>query len=373
MREVAVIGVGLHEFGRFPDKSISELGRVAILEAMDDAGVEARDIQCAFCGRVYPGMGSGMRVVNEVAMTGIPIVNVEQACSSGAVAFRLAYHLIACGLYDVCLAVGFEKMPRGPIRGTQEEGSYQELMGLSMIPAWYALEAKKHMARYGTTQEQFALVSVKAHRNGALNPYAQYRSAMTLEEVLGSRSIAYPLTLYQCSPTTDGASAAILCAKEKAHKFRGKPVTVAGWAAGTPTYKCGEQFDEIGIDLTKRLATEAYDRASLGPDDIDVIQLHDAFTIGEILRFEALGFCPEGEGGRWVQEGRTEISGDKPVNTDGGLLARGHPLGATGLAQIAEIIRQLRGEAGPRQVPNAKVGIAHNSGIGGVNILIFKR
>ena len=375
MREVVVLGVGLHKFGRFPDKTIKDLGRVAILNALNNAGVEFKDIEAAFCGRVYSGMGAGLNVVNEVGMTGIPVVNVEQACSSSSVALRLAYFAIGAGIYDVALVVGFEKLPKGMLRDVDEPGSYEALTGILTPMAHYSLEAKKHMAQYGTTAKQMAMVAVKAHRNGALNSYAQYQTLMTLEEVLNSRMVADPLTLYMCSPTTDGAAAAIVCSKEKAKQYTtNKAISIAGWGAGSPKYQRGKAYDLIHIELTERNVKEAYERAGIGPEDIDVVQLHDASAFGEIIRTEALGLCDEGMGGAWVEQGKTEINGEIPINTDGGLLSRGHPIGATGVAQVAEIFWQLRGEAGPRQVPNnPKTGLCHNSGIGGVNIFIFKR
>lgn len=372
MREVVVLGVGLHKFGRFPDKPIEDIGREAILNALIDSGVNFKDIECAYCGRVYPGMRAGLKVVTQFGQTGIPVVNIEQACSSSSTAFREAYLAIAEGRYDVVLAVGFEKMPRGLITGTSEPGSYDEVMGFNVTPAWHAMLAKRHMLEYGTTKEQFAMVAVKNHRNGALNPYAQYQKEITLEEVLNSRMIADPITLYQCSPTTDGASAAVLCSREKAGKYTGKPVIVVGYAGGTSAYQHGED-DELMMALTERLARQAYERTGIGPKDIDVAQLHDCFSSAEILRIEACGFCPMGEAGRWIQEGKFDLDGELPINTDGGLLSRGHPIGATGLAQIAEIVWQLRGDAGPRQVPNAKVGMCQNTGLGGANVHIFKR
>jgi acetyl-CoA acetyltransferase len=374
MREVCVLGVGLHKFGRFPEKSVEDMGRVAILNALDDAGIEFRDIEAAYCGRVYAGlMGAGLRVINEVGQTGIPIVNVEQACSSSSVALRLGYYAIGAGICDMALIVGFEKMERGMLRATSPANSYDELVGMSTPMAWYALEIRRHMEQYGTTAKQIAMVSVKSHRNGTLNPYAQYQQEMTLEQVLNSRMIADPITLYECSPTTDGASAAIICSREKAQKYTNSPIFIAGWAAGSPIYEKGKDYDELGIRLTEKLAKEAYERAGMGPGNMDVVQIHDAAASGEIQRFEALGFCNKGEGGRWVEEGRTEIGGEIPVNTDGGLLSRGHPVGATGLAQIAEVVWQLRGQAGKRQVAGKpKAGLCHNSGIGGVNITILK-
>jgi acetyl-CoA acetyltransferase len=376
MREVVVLGAGLHRFGRFPEKSLQDLGREAIKNALDDAGVPFKDIEVAYVGRVLAGMGAGLGVVSELGQTGIPVVNIEMACASSTSAFREAYLNVANGVYDTALVVGFEKMQRGMLQ-ISEQRSYQTVMGLAVMPAAYALQAQRYMADYGATPEMFAQVSVKSHRNGALNPYAQYQNAVTLEEVMASRTIADPITLLQCSPTTDGASAVVICASEKAAKYKARrTMTVAGWATGSGRYQAhgeGEGDAETNTGEVERLAKTAYERAGLGPKDIDVTQLHDAFSPGEVFVIEGLGLVPQGEGGRAVWEGRTEITGDIPVNTDGGLLSRGHPIGATGGAMVTEIFRQLTGEAGPRQVKEgkAKVGAIHNAGIGGVNILLF--
>jgi benzoylsuccinyl-CoA thiolase BbsB subunit len=378
MREVCVLGVGIHKFGRWPDKDLGDLGREAILMALDDAGCSPKDIQAGFGGRVQVPNTAALRLVSEVFQTGIVIDNVEKACATSSTAVRLATWAIGAGLYDVCICVGAEKMERGLLGavppGQEARASYAQLMGLGIMPGEYALRARRHMHQYGSTREMFAQVAVKSHRNGALNPYAQYQTPVTLEEVLNARMIADPLTLYQCSPSTDGATAAILCAREVAHKYKGKPITIAGWASGTPAYEPVGVGGDVQEGFIPRLAKEAYERAGVGPKDIKVAQVHDAFSAGEIFAYEDLGFCEPGEGGRFVWEGKSEINGQTPVNTDGGLESRGHPMGATGIAMLIEIVRQLRGEAGPRQVPgNPKVGLQHNVGVGGCNIFIYKK
>ena len=382
MREVVVIGAGLHPFGRFPELSYQALGRKAISGALEDAGVPFRDIEVAYCGRVLAGMGAGLSVVSEMGQTGIPVINIEQACASSTTALREAYLAVANGVYDVALVVGFEKMQRGLLQ-VSEGGSYQQIMGLSVMPASYALQEQRYIYDHGAKPEWFAQVSVKSHRNGALNPNAQYQTAVTLEEVLASRVIADPIHLLECSPTTDGASALVICAKEKAARYSQKEMTIAGYASGTGAYvprqaanrsEDAEANSEIDTDTLSLLARRAFARAGLGPEDVDVTQVHDAFSPGEVFSIEALGLVPRGEGARAVWDGRTEISGDIPVNTDGGLLSRGHPIGATGAAMVAEIYRQLTGEAGPRQVAgHPKVGLVHNAGIGGINVLVFTR
>ena len=378
MREVCIVGVGLHKFGRFPEKSVEATGREAILAALEDAGAEFKDIEAGFCGRVFNITGTGMNVFGEVGQTGILIDNVEKACASSSTAVRIATWAIGAGLYDVCLCAGVEKMERGLLGaitpGMELRATYWQLMGMFVVPGEYALGARRHMKEYGTTREMLAQVSVKSHKNGALNPYAHYQTPLTLEEVLNARMIADPLTLYQCCPNSDGAAAAVVCAKEVAHRFRGKPITIAGWASGTPEYQPVGIGGDISEGMIARLARECYERAGLGPEEIDVAQVHDAFSYGEINAIEECGFCPRGEGGRFVWEGKADINGELPVNTDGGLESRGHPQGATGIAQLAEIVRQLRGEAGPRQVPgNPKAGLTHNVGVGGCQMFILTK
>ena len=375
MRDVLVLGVGLHKFGRYPEKTIQDMGRVAIIAAMSDAGVRFSDIQEVYCGRVYPGMGAGQDVVYEIGQTGIPINNIEQACSSSSNAFRLAYLNIAAGNIDTALVVGFEKLPKGMLRDTAQPDSYEILMGLTSPIPWYALDARAHMDKYGTTAEQLAMVSVKSHKNGMLNPNAHYQESITLEKVLSSRLISDPITLYMCCPNSDGASAVVLCSKDKAKKFGvRRAITMAGWGAGTPRYRKGYPYDELHCELIPRASKMAYERSGIGPEDVRVVQVHEAASIAEITAAEELGLCPEGMAGPWMEQGKFDINGKVAINTDGGLLSRGHPLGATGLAQVAEVVTQLRDEAGPRQVPDdPKIGLCQNSGIGGCVVLIFKK
>jgi benzoylsuccinyl-CoA thiolase BbsB subunit len=369
---VVILGVGLHPFGRHPEKSVAEMARVAALAALKDASVEFKDVQAGFCGHVVQGVGTGLRTFAEVGMTGIPITNVELACASSSRASMLAADAISGGLYDLVMVIGVEKMERGLLSGVGgAEAGYQSRMGIALMPALYAMMAQRHMHLYGTKHEHFAQVSVKSHRNGALNPNAQYQKALTLEDVLNSRMIADPITLYECSPTTDGASAVILASEKRARRHTDKPVFMDAWSGGTPRYEPGEADELEGPNTL--VAQQTYERAGIGPEDIDVAQVHDAFSPGEVFLVEELGFCPKGEGGPFVWEGNTEIDGRIPVNTDGGLLSRGHPIGATGGAMITELTLQLRGQAGKRQVAGAKTALMHNAGIGGVNVIAFKR
>jgi acetyl-CoA acetyltransferase len=369
---VVILGVGLHPFGRFPEKSMSDLGRTAALEAMKDAGVGYNDIQAGYCGRVVASTGVGLNIFEELGSTGIPVTNVELACASSSRAAEFAATAIKAGVHDMCMVVGVEKMPRGMLDLGQSGGggmSFAGAMGLALLPGEYAMQARRHMALYGSKREHFAQVSVKAHKNGCLNPYAQYQVLLSLEEVMNSRMVADPITLYQCCPTSDGASAVVLCSEETARRYTTKPVYLTVSMGATPIYTPGEV--ELSEGPTAWLAQKVYEKAGLGPEDVDVAQCHDAFTPGEVLAVEKLGFCEEGEGGVFVWEGNTEITGKKPMNTDGGLLSRGHPMGATGGAMITEIVRQLRGQAGPRQVANAKVGMIHNAGVGGIQLSIL--
>jgi len=368
VREVAIIGVGMIPFGKFPDRSFEELGAPAVRQAVEDAGIGWDRIEVAYCGNVIRGHCPGQRVLKEVGLTGIEVVNVENACSSGSTALRGVWSLIAAGVYDVGLALGVEQMSTqitGAIPLDQDD--LETGQGLIM-PALYAMRARRHMEMYGTTREQMALVSVKNHDHSVHNPRAQYHKTFTMEQVLGSAVICDPLTLYQCCPTGDGAAAAVLCAREIADRFRDKPVTIAASVLLSGATNV-EPRDLTASDLGDRAAKRAYEMAGLGPEDLDVAEVHDAFTIGEILHYETLGLCPPGEGGRLIEEGHTRIGGRIPVNPSGGLLSKGHPLGATGVAQIAEIVWQLRGQAGPRQVEGARVGLTHcmGGGIGGVD------
>ena len=372
-REVVILGIGLHPFGRFPDKDLPQLAREAVVEALDDAIVNWKDVQVAYFGHVYyQGMSLGEVTLRELGLTGVPIVNVENACSSGSTALWQAYWGIATGLYDLALAFGAEKVPRGPVAVTASDGP-ERLLGTDHMMAGYALRTRRYMEEYGAPIEAIAQVSVKAHRNAALNPYAQHKKTFTLDQVLESRYIADPLTLYQCCPTSEGASAAVLCARDSLKDLsRDNPrnITINAAVLTSDTYTSrGAGNPALNPYRGEEAAEQAYDMAGLGPEDIDILQVHDAATIGEIQQLESLGIFPKGEG--WVasREGRTEIGGEFPTNTDGGLLAMGHPFGATGIRMIHEIVTQMRGEAGSRQVNDPKVGLAHCTGAGDVTTI----
>jgi len=372
MRDVAVIGVDMTPFGRHADKSIEELAAAPVMGALKDAGTQWKAVEAAYVGHEYQGLAAGQRILAGVGATGIPITNIENACSAGATAFREAYLMIALGMYDIVLALGCEKMDRGLIQQLPDDT--WRTLGTDLIPSQFALVARWHMDKYGTTTEQFAKVAVKAHRNGVLNPYAQYRKEETVEEVLGSRMISDPITLLMCCPTGDGAAAAVLCSMEKAGQFTTKPIKVAASALNSMTYAEGIGTQNFGSSIPSAQsiitvsAREAYEQAGLGPEDLDVVELHDAFATSELIHYEELELCKAGEGGRLIDEGAVDLGGRIPVNPSGGLLAKGHPLGATGVAQIVEIVWQLRGVCGDRQVEGAKVGLAEVAGTAGVNV-----
>ena len=363
MREVAVIGVGSTIYGKQPKRSVVDMGREAVKKAMNDANIKIKEIQVAYASSVFGNAVLGERILAEMGISGVEVFNVENACAGGATAFRGVWYAIATGLYDVGLAVGVESMTTSPIAGKlipPEPGDLSGLLGNNM-PAHFALSMRRHMEKYGTTIEQFAKVSVKNHHNGCLNPHSQYREEFTVEQVLASRMICDPITLLQCCPNSDGAAAAILCAANVAKKFTSKPITVAASVLKMGGFEYRWK-DLANSDMTAECAKEAYEIAGCGPQEIDVCELHDAFTYSELSHYEELGFCPYGKGGRFIDEGKSEIGGKTAVNPSGGLLAKGHPISATGVAQIAELTWQLRGEAGKRQQPRAKVGLAHTAG-----------
>jgi acetyl-CoA acetyltransferase len=361
MSDVYIIGAGMTEFGKHLERSLRDLGREACLEAIKDAGIEPNQIQAGYCGNALAAAiqgetGVGQNVFWEVGIKGIPIVNMENACASGSTALREGWMAVAGGFYDVVIVAGVEKsvMPKGKMLDVGA-GELDTKLG-DVFPGYFATIAQKHMERYGTTREQMAQVSVKNHFNGTLNPYAQFQKTFTLEEVLNSPMIADPLTLYSCCPNSDGAAAVVLCSEETAKKMNSRRIKVAASVLTTGTYE--NQRDITKWDVEIRAAEEAYGMASLGPEDLDVVEVHDAFTICEIIHYEDLGLCPFGEGGRLLDEGATELNGRIPVNPSGGLLSKGHPVGASGVGQVVEIAWQLRGNAGKRQVENARVGMA---------------
>jgi benzoylsuccinyl-CoA thiolase BbsB subunit len=365
MTGVSVIGVGMIPFGKYPERSLADLGWPAVKAAIQDAGIEPKRIQAAYCGSALGGMMSGQRVLSRVGLTGIPITNVENACSSSSSALRQGVMAIRAGAFDVVLVLGVEKLSKfGGGTLPLEEEDWEVAHGM-LMPALYAMRANRYMHDFGLTREQLALVSVKNRRNGARNPDALMQQPVSLEEVLASRPIADPFTLLQCCPSGDGAAAILLCADRIAGQFRADPVRVVASDLVSGRFTPGFR-DMTSPEITVRGAAEAYEEAGLGPEDIDVAEVHDAFSIAELLYYEAFGFCGRGEAGAFVESGASDLEGQVAVNPSGGLLSKSHPVGATGAAQVVEIVRQLRRQCGARQVPGARVGLAHATG-GGIS------
>lgn len=365
MRSVSVVATGIIPFGKHIDQTMTELARQAALNALVDGGIKPSQIEIGFfsncfASKLFGEFTIGQNVFWEVGINKIPIVNVENACTSGSSAFHLAWLSIASGQYDTAMVVGAEKL-YVPEVGLLSSGETQWDTRLGfVVPAGFAMRAKRHMHEYGTTPEQMAYVAVKNRKHGSLNPISQYKAPITIEDVLNSPMICDPLTRLNCCPIGDGAAAVILCARSKARRYTNKPIIIQSSVLVTGGYE-----NPIGLipwETDVRGCHLAYERAGIGPDDIHLTECHDAFTIAEILHYEALGLCPEGDGGRLAISGETSLGGKHPVNVSGGLLSKGHPLGATGVAQIIEIVIQLRGEASRRQVKGAKVGLAHCMG-----------
>ncbi len=390
--DAVVAGVGMTHFGRYLDTGLKALGGEAVTTALADAGLSQGDIEAAWVGNAAAGVVTGQECIRgEVVLRGIgmgklPVINVENACASGSTALNQAAAMVTAGLYDIVLALGVEKLYHldktktfGAFSGAVDVESLAEIMAAlaknaeeggakeassgagtkrSMFMDIYAAGARSHMERYGTTVEQFARVSAKNSVHGSLNPRAQFREVLTPDEVLSSPMIAEPLTRPMCSPIGDGAAAVVLMSERKAKELGIiDPVRVvssvlrSGWDRG---------HDEPGAATL--CSNEAYDEASVGPEDLDVVECHDASAPAEIFAYEDLGLCARGEGGRLIDEGYTALGGRTPVNTSGGLLRKGHPVGATGLAQIVELTEQLQGRSGERQVDGARVALAHNGG-----------
>ncbi|MCD6512450.1 MAG: thiolase domain-containing protein [Thermoplasmata archaeon] len=385
MREVAVIGVGMTKFGEIWDKSFRDLVAEAGMKAIMDAGIEGKDIDAMYIG----GMSSGGFVEQEhvaplaIEVAGleefhIPATRVEGACASGGIAVRHGYMAVASGMHDIVIVGGAEKMT--DVAGTEAtnvlasaaDREWEAFFGMT-FPGLYALMARYHMHKYGTTPEQLASVAVKNHYNGSMNPNAQYKRRITVDDVLASPMVADPLHLLDCSPITDGAAAIVLAPVDIAKEYTDKIVRFRASAQASDTISLFNRSRFDALPVTIHAGERAFKQAGLTPKDIDLVEVHDCFTIAEIMAIEDLGFFKKGEGGKATEEGLTALDGELPVNTSGGLKSKGHPVGATGVAQVIEITLQLRGEAGERQVKDARIGMTHNVGGSGgtavVNIL----
>ncbi|KYK21730.1 acetyl-CoA acetyltransferase [Thermoplasmatales archaeon SM1-50] len=379
MRDVAVIGVGLTKFGERWDQSFRQLIAEAGSKAILDANIEGKDIDALYVGSMSSGrfvdqehIGGLVAEVSGFSHLHIPATRIEGACASGGLAVREGYLSVASGLNDIVVVGGIEKMndvsgtAATDILATASDQEWEAFFGAT-FPALYAMIATKHMHDYGTTKEQLAQVAVKNHANGALNPYAQYQSPVPLESVLKATTVAYPLGLLDCSPVSDGAASIILCSADKAKNYIDKPVKIIGSGQASDTLSLHGRRDICTLDATVHAAKMAYKQANLTPKDISFAEVHDCFTIAEICAIEDLGFVKKGEGGKAIDQKITTLDGSLPINTSGGLKAKGHPVGATGVAQIIEVTLQLRGEAGKRQLKDTQRGLAHNIGGSGAS------
>jgi len=377
MTDAYVVGVDMIKFGRFPDKTVPQIGAEAAHLALDDSGLTIQDMEALYCGNLGQASGMvGQRILQEIGQTGIPVVNVSNACATGATAFREAWASVKAGLYDLVIAVGVEQMGRGLLGGAggSKGISKEGLLGSGTMPSVFAEAGMEHARNYGTTFEQFAKVSVKNHHHSTMNPKAMYQIETPLETVMNAEMISYPNTKLMCSVNVDGSAAAIIASEKKAKEL-GLMSRAVKVRASILTSDPWQERDLVMPDVntcTRRAAAAAYEMAGLGAEDIDLVELHDCFATAEILHYENLGLCDDGEAGRMIDDGEVALGGKVPVNVSGGLLSKGHPLGATGIANIYEVSTHLRGEAGQRQVEGARIGLTHVIGLGsacGIHIL----
>jgi acetyl-CoA acetyltransferase len=396
MDDVYIIGVGMFRFGKYPDRTIKDMSSEVLDLVLKDAGADTTQIEAAWFSNSFWGINTGQHSIRgQVALvplgiTDVPIMNVENACAGASSAVNGCWMGIKSGLYDVALAIGVEKVYNpddkqasfdmfisntdvdftrqliavfqadAQKKAAENSGAKEgEGGGHSPFMDFYAMGARMHMERYGTTQRQLAVISAKNHWHGSMNPLAQYQMDMSVDEVLNDRPVAYPLTRAMCAPIGDGATAALLCSERALARFPdARPVKVRASVLASGSFRWGFEEEMIG----ERLSRQAYEISGLGPDDVDVAEVHDATAFGELLQCEELGFCPVGEGGPYAETGATRLGGDRPINVSGGLECRGHPIGASGIAQLVELVSQLRGDAGGRQVEGARIALAENGG-----------
>ncbi|MET8057922.1 lipid-transfer protein [Streptomyces microflavus] len=391
-----IVGVGMTKFEKpeTRDWQYWDMVREAGTAALEDAGVRYDQVEQVPVGYCFQASTAGQRAVYELGLTGVPVYNVNNNCATGSTALMLARQFVEGGSGDCVLALGFEKMARGSLGGGTDGGGdfasspvarHYGIMaaahGFEMSPPTaqiFGNAAREHMRRYGTTPAQLAAVGAKNHRHSVDNRYAQFQDPYTVEEILAARTVHDPLTKLQCSPTSDGAAAAVVVSERfvERHGLGERAVEIAAQAMTTDTgasFASGTCIDAVGAPMSRAAARQVYESSGLGPGDLDVIELHDCFSINELLTYEALGLCGEGESGKLVESGATTYGGRWVVNPSGGLISKGHPLGATGIAQAAELTWQLRGEAGPRQVLGARTGLAHNIGLGGAAVVTLLR
>lgn len=385
MRDVAIIGAGITKFGELWNTSFRDLFVDAGARALEDAGLGGDEIDALYVGNMSAGQfirqeHIGSLIADHAGLIPAPCTRVEAACASGGLALREAFISVGAGINDIVVAGGIEKMTdlltdqTNGVLGALADREWEAFVGTT-YPGLYALMARRHMHKYGTTREQMAKVAVKNHKNGALNPYAQYQREITVDHVLNSPLVADPLTTLDSSPISDGGAALVLASADIAKEYTDTPIIITGSGQASGTLSLHDRKSLTEIPATVHASEIAYRMAGVKPEDIDVAEVHDCFTIAEIMATEDLGFCGKGEGGKMIEENETEIGGKIPINTSGGLKSKGHPLGATGIAQAVEIVTQLKEEAGKRQVDGVEIGLTHNiGGSGGTGVVhIFER
>jgi len=366
--DVYVIGIDMIRFGRYPDRTVPNLAAEAALLALDDCGLSIDRMQALYCGNLGESSGMvGQRMLAEIGQTGIPVVNVANACATGATAFRDAWMSVKAEVYDLVLAVGVEQMGKGLLGGGGgRKVSTEGILGSGTMPTMFSQIGLEHTRKHGTTFEQFAKVSVKNHHHSTMNPKSMYRIETPLETVMNAEMISYPNTKLMCSVNVDGSAAAVLASERKVRELglMGRAVKVRASVMSSNPFEERQLAMPDFSSATRLAAKQAYERAGLGAADVDLVELHDCFATAEIVHYENLGLCADGEAGRMIDEGETALGGSIPVNVSGGLLSKGHPLGATGIANIYEVCSHLRGEAGERQVEGARIGMTHVVGGG---------
>lgn len=372
MREVAIVGIGQTKFGELWDTSFRELMVEAGVRALEDAELDGGKIEAMYIGNMSAGQFIQQEhiaslIADHAGLTPAPCTRVEAACASGGLALRQAFISVASGIHDLVIAAGIEKMTdvlatqATDALATAADQEWEVYVGTT-FPGLYALMARRHMHKYGTTEEQMAQVAVKNHRNAQFNPCAQYRKEISVENVLNSQMVTDPLKVLDCSPVTDGAACTVLAPADKAKEYTDTPIKITGLGQASDTLSLHDRQSLTELRSTIVASRTAYKMAGIGAEDMDLAEVHDSFTIAEIMAVEDLGFCKKGEGGKMAEEGETEVNGRIPANASGGLKGKGHPVGATGIAQAVEAVTQLRGESGKRQVEGAERGLIHNVG-----------
>lgn len=391
-KKVFVVGVGMTKFEKPGSKAwdYPDMAKEAGEAALADAGIAYRDVEQVAVGYCYGDSTCGQRAVYQLGLTGVPIYNVNNNCATGSTALFMAKQFVAAGIAECALALGFEKMEKGSLgikyqdRTNPMDKQFEVMIGLRGFapappaPQFFGNAGREHMERYGTKPEHFAKIAWKNHKHSVNNPYSQFQDEYSLEQIQQAPMVYEPLTKLQCCPTSDGAGAAILASEEfvRRHGLEGRAIEIAGMAMTTDfasTFEEKSCIKLVGSDMSRSAAQSVYEQSGLGPENVDVVELHDCFSCNELITYEALGLCPEGKAGEFIDSGANTYGGRVVVNPSGGLISKGHPLGATGLAQCAELTWQLRGTADKRQVPGAKVALQHNLGLGGAAVVTMYR